>query len=180
MPEYYNVFIPLECIDPAFQVNVFTENSFTFEYVNQLIEFINYREDIDNDKREYPALLGKYSPIGITPSGNIISEQLDLNMYKLHVTLNADLAWLKAKGYKRTSDNYLVYAEHIYESNTVLFLGIISPDAHNLLLPNEHMKNKTSSPLMKKCMNLVDSFQNSDIQKLISSNKYRRYKIELS
>ena len=173
-----NVFIPNECIDPAFQVNVFTQNSLTFEYINQLIEFINYQEDIDCDKRSYPNLLGKYSAIGITPSGNIISEQLDLNMYKLHVTLNAnDSAWLNTAGYRRTSDNYLVYAKHIYESNTILFLGIISPNAHNLLFPRECMEHKKSSLLMKECMNVVSEFQNCDLSKLSSSGKYKNYRL---
>jgi hypothetical protein len=179
MSNSYNVFILNEYIDSAFQVKMFIPNSPDFEYINQLVKFIHYKEEIDNDKIEYPNLLGKYSPIGITPSGNIIQEQLDLNMYKLHVasSLN-DSSWVTNKGYKRTSDNYLIYAKHIYESNTILFLGIISPNAHSSLFPNDCMKRKISSPLMEKCMHKVDIFQKRSLNELVSEVEYTRYQIQ--
>ena len=168
MSNSYNVFILNEYIDSAFQVKMFIPNSPDFEYINQLVKFIHYKEEIDNDKIEYPNLLGKYSPIGITPSGNIIQEQLDLNMYKLHVasSLN-DSSWVTNKGYKRTSDNYLIYAKHIYESN-----------AHSSLFPNDCMKRKISSPLMKKCMHKVDIFQKRSLNELVSEVEYTRYQIQ--
>lgn len=56
------------------------------------------------------------------------------NIRKIHVKLDGDAPWpAELSLSERTCNNYLVYAQHLYEDEHYQILALISPDAHQLI-----------------------------------------------
>lgn len=56
------------------------------------------------------------------------------NIRKIHVKLEGDTPWPPEYSLsERTCNNYLVYAQHLYEDEHYQILALISPDAHQVI-----------------------------------------------
>lgn len=76
----------------------------------------------------YADFLGHYG--AFENNQNATASQL----FKFHIAINqADFFskhWRSKDGHKRTSDNFVIYAQHFLYQNYFLVLGIITPNAH--------------------------------------------------
>ncbi|WP_139811065.1 type II toxin-antitoxin system YafO family toxin [Pantoea cypripedii] len=53
---------------------------------------------------------------------------VDANVQYIHVNLPFQLTWnARQENYNRTSDHYLVYTGHMWESGRFLLMGLITP-----------------------------------------------------
>lgn len=56
------------------------------------------------------------------------------NIRKIHVKLEGDTPWpAECSISERTCNNYLVYAQHLYDDEHYQILALISPDAHQVI-----------------------------------------------
>ncbi|HFD6849340.1 type II toxin-antitoxin system YafO family toxin [Enterobacter hormaechei] len=66
-------------------------------------------------------LLGRNAPFDFPPFA------VDANARHIHVNLNFQLTWsAKQENYKRTSDHYLIYTEHMWDNGRFLLMGLIT------------------------------------------------------
>jgi mRNA interferase YafO len=67
-------------------------------------------------------LLGRDAPFDFP------SFAVESNVQHIHVNLHFQLTWnSRQENYNRTSDHYLVYTEHMWESGRFLLIGLITP-----------------------------------------------------
>jgi hypothetical protein len=53
---------------------------------------------------------------------------VDANVQHIHVNLHFQLTWsARQENYNRTSDHYLIYTEHMWDSGRFLLMGLITP-----------------------------------------------------
>lgn len=57
---------------------------------------------------------------------------MDSFIFKMHIVLSEEekAKWKNKNVYGRTSDNFLIYAQHWCEENYYILLDIITPNAH--------------------------------------------------
>ena len=67
-------------------------------------------------------LLGRDAPFDFPPFA------VDANVQHIHVNLHFQLTWsARQENYNRTSDHYLIYTEHMWDSGRFLLMGLITP-----------------------------------------------------
>ncbi|HEA3550074.1 TPA: type II toxin-antitoxin system YafO family toxin, partial [Escherichia coli] len=70
-------------------------------------------------------LLGRDAPFDFPPFA------VDANVQHIHVNLHFQLTWnARQENYNRTSNHYLVYTEHMWDSGRFLLMGLVTP-AHD-------------------------------------------------
>lgn len=93
-------------------------------------------------------LLGRDAPFDFPPFA------VEANVQHIHVNLHYQLTWnARQENYNRTSDHYLVYTEHMWESGRFLLMGLITP-AH------ERMPSRDTR-LLKYFADVAESFHAS-------------------
>lgn len=80
-------------------------------------EFITYKSTgVPSD------LLGRDAPFDFPPFA------VDANVHHIHVNLHYEKIWRERhENYHRTSDHYLIYTEHMWESGRFMLMGLITP-----------------------------------------------------
>jgi len=67
-------------------------------------------------------MLGRDAPFDFPPFA------VNANVQHIHVNLHYRLTWnARQENYNRTSDHYLVYTEHMWDSGRFLLMGLITP-----------------------------------------------------
>lgn len=80
-------------------------------------EFIIYKETGTPS-----VLLGRDAPFDFPPFA------VNANVQHIHVNLHHEKAWSRRQAnYNRTSNHYLVYTEHMWETERFLLIGLVTP-----------------------------------------------------
>jgi len=67
-------------------------------------------------------LLGRDAPFDFPPFA------VEANVQHIHVNLHFQLSWnAKQQNYRRTSNHYLIYTEHLWENGCFLLMGLVTP-----------------------------------------------------
>ncbi|EFH9775844.1 TPA: type II toxin-antitoxin system YafO family toxin [Escherichia coli] len=89
-------------------------------------------------------LLGRDAPFDFPPFA------VDANVQHIHVNLHYQLTWTaRQENYNRTSDHYLIYTEHMWESGRYLLMGLVTP-AHDRMSARDTRLLKFFSDVAEK------------------------------
>lgn len=77
-------------------------------------------------------LLGRDAPFDFPPFA------VEANVQHIHVNLHFQLSWnARQQNYKRTSNHYLIYTEHMWENGYFLLMGLVTP-AHTRMSSHDN------------------------------------------